>query len=216
VNAAVRSIEGLVAPLLADNVDTDAIIPAAYMRSVGGDQGAGLFARWRLLAGGAPNPDFVLNEPRYRGAGILMSGTNFGCGSSRENAVWALQGFGFRCVIARSFSDIFYDNALRSGLVAVRLRADEHQILARAATQDDAIRIVVDLGLGAVMLPTGERLRFDIEERRRAMLMNGWDEISLTEQRRSSIAAFRASHRARCPWLYLDRGEGQVPPTGMM
>lgn len=201
MNAPVHSIEGLVVPLLADNVDTDAIIPAAYMRSVGGDQGAGLFARWRLLAGGAPNPDFVLNEPRYRGASILLSGANFGCGSSRENAVWALQGYGFRCVIAPSFSDIFYDNALRSGLVAVCLRGADHKTLAEAAMQGDAIRIVVDVALGEVVLPGGARLGFVLEPRRRAMLMNGWDEISLTEQKWPAIEAFRAAYRARAPWI---------------
>lgn len=198
----VNRIAGVVAPLIVDNVDTDAIIPAAYMRSVSADQGAGLFARWRLLPDGTPNAAFVLNEARYAGASVLLSGANFGCGSSRENAVWALQGRGFRCVLARSFSDIFYDNAFRSGLLAIRLPEAEHALLCEAATQPRALRVDVDLGESLIVLANGERLHFAIEARRRAMLLEGRDEISCTEDRAAEIASFRSVHRSRFPWLY--------------
>lgn len=200
----IARIEGVVAPLVGDDIDTDAIIPAQYMRSVSADQGEGLFARWRLLASGAPNPDFALNEPRYRGARILLSGANFGCGSSRENAVWALQGYGFHCVVALSFSDIFYDNAFRSGLLALRLAPAEHRVLVALATRAEALRATVELGPGVVALPGGERLPFAFDERRKAMLMSGRDEISLTEQREDAIVQFRHQQRQRSRWLYLD------------
>ena len=115
-------LSSVVAPLLRDNIDTDAIIPAAYMRSLSTDPGSGLFARWRYRADGSPEPDFVLNDPRFAAARILIAGANFGCGSSRENAVWALDRFGIRCVVALGFSDIFRENAFKNGLLPIALR----------------------------------------------------------------------------------------------
>ncbi|MEO5699355.1 MAG: 3-isopropylmalate dehydratase small subunit [Casimicrobiaceae bacterium] len=195
------TLTSIVAPLLRDNIDTDAIIPAAYMRSLATDPATGLFARWRLREDGSENPDFVLNEPRFRNARILLAGANFGCGSSRENAVWALSRFGIRCVIARGFSDIFRENAFKNGLLPVTLGDPEHaQITALAATQP--LVITVDVAGRRLLLSATESIAFELDPRRQEALLSGTDEIAETLRLASAIDTFRAGHRVRAPWLY--------------
>jgi len=199
------SVKGIVVPLLRDNVDTDSIIPAEFMRSLSTDPGRGLFARWRYRADGSENPDFVLNDPRYRGATILLAGANFACGSSRENAVWALQRFGIRCVIALGFSDIFYANCFKNGVLPVQLPASAHALVVDEALGEEASEATVDLRTQEIELASGRRIGFDLDARRRAKLLSGEDEIAATLNRWATIDSFRAGHAQRAPWLYLKR-----------
>jgi len=195
------TLTSTVVPLLRDNVDTDTIIPAAYMRSLATDPGTGLFARWRYAADGSPDPSFVLNEPRFRGARILLAGDNFGCGSSRENAVWALDRFGIRCVIAAGFSDIFRENAYKNAVLPVTLPPSAHAALARTATAR-LLTLTVDVAQKHLVLDDGEMIAFELDARRRSNLLAGADEIAGTLQHEQAIEAFRARHRERAPWLY--------------
>ena len=197
------SVSGIVVPLLRDNVDTDSIIPAEFMRSLSTDPGRGLFARWRYRADGSENPDFVLNDPRYRGATILLAGANFGCGSSRENAVWALQRFGIRCVVALGFSDIFYANCFKNGVLPVQLPAVAHALVVDEALGECACEATVDLRTQEIELASGRRIGFELDARRRAKLLSGEDEIAATLHRSATIDAFRTGHARRAPWLYL-------------
>jgi len=199
------SVKGIVVPLLRDNVDTDSIIPAEFMRSLSTDPGRGLFARWRYRADGSENPDFVLNDPRYRGATILLAGANFACGSSRENAVWALQRFGVRCVIALGFSDIFYANCFKNGVLPVQLPASAHALVVDEALGEEASEATVDLRTQEIEFASGRRIGFDLDARRRAKLLSGEDEIAATLNRWATIDSFRAGHAQRAPWLYLKR-----------
>jgi len=199
------SVKGIVVPLLRDNVDTDSIIPAEFMRSLSTDPGRGLFARWRYRADGSENPDFVLNDPRYRGATILLAGANFACGSSRENAVWALQRFGVRCVIALGFSDIFYANCFKNGVLPVQLPASAHALVVDEALGEEASEATVDLRTQEIEFASGRRIGFDLDARRRAKLLSGEDEIAATLNRWATIDSFRAAHARRAPWLYLKR-----------
>jgi len=199
------SVKGIVVPLLRDNVDTDSIIPAEFMRSLSTDPGRGLFARWRYRADGSENPDFVLNDPRYRGATILLAGANFACGSSRENAVWALQRFGIRCVIALGFSDIFYANCFKNGVLPVQLPASAHALVVDEALGEEASEATVDLRTQEIEFASGRRIGFDLDARRRAKLLSGEDEIAATLNRWATIDSFRAGHAQRAPWLYLKR-----------
>ena len=196
-----RELTSTVAPLLRDNVDTDTIIPAAYMRSLATDPGTGLFARWRYAPDGSPAAGFVLNDERYRSARILLTGANFGCGSSRENAVWALARFGFRCVIALGFSDIFRENAYKNAVLPVTLPAAEHAALAATATQR-VLTLTVDVAARQLRQDDGTVVSFELDARRQASLLAGADEISGTLQHQDAIDAFRSRHRARAPWLY--------------
>lgn len=196
-----RNLSSVVVPLVRHNIDTDTIIPAAFMRSLAADPGIGLFAGWRYRADGTENPDFVLNDPRYRNAKILLVGSNFGCGSSRENAVWALQRFGIQCVVGLGFSDIFYENSLKNGLLPVVLPAPGHQQLTErlAETVDCPITVDVrELTIACADL----LLRFDLDARRQAILLEGTDEISSTLRLRDGIEKFREHHRQSRPWLY--------------
>ena len=199
------SVKGIVVPLLRDNVDTDSIIPAEFMRSLSTDPGRGLFARWRYRADGSENPDFVLNDPRYRGATILLAGANFGCGSSRENAVWALQRFGIRCVIALGFSDIFYANCFKNGVLPVQLPESAHTLVVDEARGQDTCQATVDLRTQQIELASGRRIGFELDARRRAQLLSGEDEIAATLRRKATIDAFRTRHARLAPWLYLER-----------
>jgi len=199
------SVKGIVVPLLRDNVDTDSIIPAEFMRSLSTDPGRGLFARWRYRADGSENPDFVLNDRRYRGATILLAGANFACGSSRENAVWALQRFGVRCVIALGFSDIFYANCFKNGVLPVQLPASAHALVVDEALGEEASEATVDLRTQEIEFASGRRIGFDLDARRRAKLLSGEDEIAATLNRWATIDSFRAGHAQRAPWLYLKR-----------
>jgi 3-isopropylmalate/(R)-2-methylmalate dehydratase small subunit len=204
-------LTSIVAPLLRDNIDTDAIIPASYMRSLATDPAAGLFARWRYRPDGSENPEFVLNQPLYRKARILLAGANFGCGSSRENAVWALERFGIRCVIALGFSDIFRENAFKNGVLPLQLDKPEHAALAATVTLG-ALHLTIDVPAARIALPSGETIAFAVDERRRHNLVAGTDEIGETLLLGERIERFRQQHRARAPWLYAVTGD--VPTSG--
>jgi 3-isopropylmalate/(R)-2-methylmalate dehydratase small subunit len=199
---------GVAAPLLRANVDTDAIIPSREMKSVS-KQGLadGLFAGWRYRAigGREPDPAFVLNQPAYAGATILLAGPNFGCGSSREHAVWALAEFGIRAVIAPGFAPIFLGNCLRNGLLPARVEAGDVARLAAAVTVDpQRVRLTADLVAQCISGPEGLAIRFEIEPAAREMLLEGLDAIDLTLRSRDAIDAFVARDRVRRPWIYLD------------
>lgn len=196
------TLSSIVAPLVRDNVDTDSIIPAAYMRSLATDPATGLFAHWRYRADGSENAGFVLNDRRFRAARILLSGANFGCGSSRENAVWALHRFGFRCIIALGFSDIFHENCFKNGMLPVALRKADHERLVSRATENDPCVMTVDVESGALSGADGDLFPFDLDPRRKAMLMSGVDEIDSTFELGGRIDAFRQRHRVLKPWLY--------------
>lgn len=205
---ALTTLTSVAAPLLRDNVDTDAIIPSREMRSTGKSGLAdGLFAGWRYRSaqGRQPDPGFVLNQPRFAGAQILLAGRNFGCGSSREHAVWALAEFGFRAVLAASFAPIFYRNCIRNGVLPAAMPADALVQLAEAVeASPDTQRISIDVASGTVSLPDGRRWHFELEPEARAMLVEGLDEIDLTLKLRAAIDAFRWRDRAERPWIYLE------------
>jgi 3-isopropylmalate/(R)-2-methylmalate dehydratase small subunit len=185
-------------PLIRDNIDTDAIIPSREMKTVA-KQGLadGLFAGWRYTAigGREPNPDFVLNDPAYRGATILLGGRNFGCGSSREHAVWALAEYGFRAIVAPSFNPIFRGNCIRNGILPVEIDA--------AAFAETSLPLTIDLAARRVEVPGEAPVPFAIEEEARRMLLEGLDPIDLTLTRAAQIAAFRTSDREARSWAYL-------------
>jgi 3-isopropylmalate/(R)-2-methylmalate dehydratase small subunit len=173
--------------LAADNIDTDQIIPARYLKVTHKTGlGEGLFADWRFLADKSPNPNFALNNPSLRGAKILLAGDNFGCGSSREHAPWALLDYGFRAVISTSFADIFYNNALKNGLLPVALDPASHHRLVDEVGEDPAIKLAVDLETQAVSLPTGEEFHFPLASFSKTCLLQGLDELgyllSLTDK----------------------------------
>jgi len=204
--------EGLVAPMDRANVDTDSIIPKQYLKSIKRTGfGPNLFDSWRYLDHGEPgmdhskrrlNPDFVLNQPRYRGATVLLARENFGCGSSREHAPWALLQYGFTAVIAPSFADIFYNNSLKNGLLLIRLDGKTVDKLFRESAAADGYRLAVDLDQQTVTAPGGESFRFDIDPFNKRCLLNGLDEIGLTLQHADKIKAFEAEHRTHQPWLF--------------
>ncbi len=195
---AFTTITGMAAPLLADNVDTDTIIPSREMKSTGRTGLAdGLFAPWRYTEGRVPDPEFALNQPEYAAAPILVAGLNFGCGSSREHAVWALAEYGIRCVIAESFAPIFAANCIRNGLLPVVLPRDAIAALAgQMATID----------LAAQSVTTGSRTwRFGIESEPKQMLLEGLDAIDLTLKHLPEIDVWTTSDRAARPWVYLEK-----------
>ncbi|HKZ74140.1 MAG TPA: 3-isopropylmalate dehydratase small subunit [Steroidobacteraceae bacterium] len=201
-------LEAVAAPLLRANIDTDAIIPSREMKSVSKTGLAdGLFAGWRYtqIGGRERNPEFVLNRPEYAGARIILAGENFGCGSSREHAVWALHEYGIRAVLAPSFAPIFYGNCVRNGIVPVRLAAGRIEALAtQVAVDPQRRRILVDLAARRVVGPGGAVFEFTIEDEAREMLLAGLDAIDLTLQHREAIDAFRRRDRAARPWIYLE------------
>jgi 3-isopropylmalate/(R)-2-methylmalate dehydratase small subunit len=197
-------LDAIALPLLRENIDTDAIIPSREMRSVGKTGLAdGLFAGWRYreIGGRDPDPAFVLNDPRYRGAQILIGGANFGCGSSREHAVWALAEYGFRAIVAPSFSPIFWANCIRNGVAPVILPVPAVIRLAELAGLADPVRLEIDFSAMAVRAG-GQSWGFDLEPEARTMLMEGLDAIELTFKRAGEIAAFRAADAGRRPWAY--------------
>jgi len=204
--------EGLVAPMDRANVDTDAVIPKQYLKSIKRTgYGPNLFDEWRYLDHGEPgmdhskrplNPDFVLNQPRYRGATVLVARENFGCGSSREHAPWALLQYGFTAVIAPSFADIFYNNSLKNGLLLIRLGPKIVDQLIRETLATEGYRLAVDLEKQTVTTPGGESFAFDIDPFNKHCLLNGLDEIGLTLEHADEIRAFEAKHRERHPWLF--------------
>ena len=195
---------GVAAPLLRINIDTDAIIPSREMKRVSKTGLCdGLFAGWRYTAPGGrePQPDFVLNQPVYAQASILLAGVNFGCGSSREHAVWALKEYGFRAVVAPSFGAIFYNNCIRNGLLPVELPEDAVQALADASERGAPLR--VDLEHCCVEAAGGRVFRFVIQPALREMLLEGLDPVALTLKLQPQIDAFQAADRQARPWVYL-------------
>jgi 3-isopropylmalate/(R)-2-methylmalate dehydratase small subunit len=204
--------EGLVAPLDRANVDTDAIIPKQFLKSIHRTGfGPNLFDEWRYLDHGEPgmdnsrrplNPDFVLNQPRYQGASILLARKNFGCGSSREHAPWALQQYGFRAIIAPSFADIFFNNCFKGGLLPIVLPEAQVDRLFDQVKAFPGFRLVVDVQQQTVSTPGGgETFKFDIDEFRKYCLLNGLDDIGLTLRHADEIRAFEERHLASQPWL---------------
>ncbi len=192
------------APLMRVNVDTDVIIPIDKM--IQGDRetlGPFAFHAWRYLPDGAENPDFVLNQPPYRQARILLAGDNFGCGSSREGAVWAIRGMGFRCVIAPGFGPIFFDNSFQNVVLPVVLPEATVAAFAAQATATPEAPFTVDLERCRITAPDGREVPFEVDPLRRQGLLQGLDDITLTLRRESEIAAFQEADRARRPWVYL-------------
>ena len=195
------SITGVVAPMDRVNVDTDQIIPAVYLKRIERTgYGQFLFAAWRFNEGGSPNPDFVLNFPSYKNAGILVAGRNFGCGSSREHAPWALLDYGFRVIIAPNFADIFHKNCFDNGIVPVHLTEDQVQQIMSKATNNPGYKITVDLESCVLNDEEGFRTPFKVHndpathEFRRHCLLNGLDDIALTLEHEDKITAYEARH----------------------
>ena len=203
--------KGLVAPMDRANVDTDAIIPKQFLKSIARSGfGPNLFDAWRYLDKGEPgqdpalrkpNPDFVLNQPRYKGASVLLARKNFGCGSSREHAPWALEQYGFRSIIAPSYADIFFNNCFKNGLLPIVLpEADVDALFGELAAQP-GYRLAVDLTQQTVTTPSGTVHRFEVDAFRRQCLLNGWDDIGLTLQHAEKIKSFETARLKRHPWL---------------
>jgi 3-isopropylmalate/(R)-2-methylmalate dehydratase small subunit len=209
---AFTQINGLAAPLDRANVDTDAIIPKQFLKSIKRSGfGPYLFDEWRYLDHGEPgmdctnrpkNPDFVLNKPRYQGAQVLLARENFGCGSSREHAPWAIEDFGFSVMIAPSFADIFFSNSYKNGILPI---VASHEVVDRLFKECEATEgytLNVDLESQTVTTPTGFSFSFDITPHRKHCLLNGLDEIGLTLQHADEIKSFEAKHKAAQPWLF--------------
>jgi len=205
-------LNGLVAPLDRANVDTDAIIPKQFLKSIKRSGfGPNLFDEWRYLDHGEPgmdnsirpvNPDFVLNQSRYQGAQILLARENFGCGSSREHAPWALDDYGFRAIIATSFADIFYNNCFKNGLLPIRLAAEQVDELFVVVSANAGYKLIIDLEKQTISAPNGKVYKFEVEEFRKHCLLNGLDDIGLTLQHVGEISAYEEQHRAEQPWLF--------------
>jgi 3-isopropylmalate/(R)-2-methylmalate dehydratase small subunit len=199
------TLNSVAAPILRENIDTDVIIPISRLvgNSVRGTLGQWCFTPLRYKPDGSENPEFVLNREPYRGAQILLTGVNFGCGSSREGAVWALYEMGVRCVIGSSFGDIFFNNCFQNGLLPVVLDRQTVESLAREVeASQGAGRISVDLAEMIVTAPSGKRHSFAVEPARREALLEGLDEIALTLKRAPEIAAFQARDREQRPWVH--------------
>ncbi len=202
---------GLVAPMDRENVDTDAIIPKQFLKSIKKSGfGPNLFDEWRYLDHGEPgqdptsrriNPDFVLNQPRFQGASILLARKNFGCGSSREHAPWALQQFGFRALIAPSYADIFFNNCFKNGVLPIRLSESQVGKLFDDVAAFAGYRLTVDLERQVVVTPDGNELGFEVEPFRKFCLLGGYDDIALTLRHAEKIRAFEAERLLKQPWL---------------
>lgn len=185
------TFDGVVAPLFQPNIDTDQIVPKQFLKRIERTGfGAFLFYDWRFNPDGSPKPDFVLNKPRFAGASILVAGMNFGCGSSREHAPWALLDYGFRAVIAPGFGDIFYNNSLKNGLLPIRLDETTVAAIVANAQNIDGYSLTVDLVNKTVSDPRGLSVSFDLDDFRRHCLLNGLDDIALTLQHEVAITAF--------------------------
>ena len=204
--------QGLVAPMDRENVDTDAIIPKQFLKSIKKTGfGPNLFDEWRYLdqpgqpgvpeSARKPNPDFVLNQPRYRGASVLVARKNFGCGSSREHAPWALQQYGFRAILAPSFADIFFNNCFKNGLLPIVLPESVVAQLFDEVAAFPGYELKIDLERQVVIRPQGEEIAFDVLPFRKYCLLNGFDDIGLTLRHKDKIAAFEAERLATKPWL---------------
>ncbi len=199
------TMTGLVAPLDRTNVDTDQIIPKQFLKTIHRTGlREGLFFDWRKRPDGSPDPEFFLNWPRYQGASILLTRDNFGSGSSREHAPWALLDEGFRCLIAPSFADIFYNNCFQNGILPVVLKPDEVDTLFQEVSATEGYRLTVDLEAQTVTTPGGTTYRFDIEPFRKNSLLKGLDAIGLTLQHEAAITAYEQRRKTEAPWLFPD------------
>ncbi len=206
------TLNGLVVPLDRANVDTDAIIPKQFLKSIKrAGFGPNLFDEWRYLDHGEPgmdpasrrpNPDFVLNFPRFRGASVLLARENFGCGSSREHAPWALEDYGIRAIIAPSFADIFYNNCFKNGLLPIVLDAAIVDKLFRECEANEGYRLTIDLAVQTVTTPSGDVLPFDLDAGRKHRLLNGLDDIGLTLLLSDKIRAYEERRKVEAPWLF--------------
>jgi 3-isopropylmalate/(R)-2-methylmalate dehydratase small subunit len=206
------TLTGIVAPMDRSNVDTDAIIPKQFLKSIKRSGfGPNLFDEWRYLDHGEPgmdnskrplNPDFVLNQPRYQGASILIARENFGCGSSREHAPWALLDYGFRVVIAPSFADIFFNNCFKNGIVPIVLDATIVDELFKAVAAKEGYQLAVDLEAQTITTPEGKNIAFEVDTFRKHCLLNGLDDIGLTLQHEDDIHAYERRRVQEAPWLF--------------
>jgi 3-isopropylmalate/(R)-2-methylmalate dehydratase small subunit len=209
---AFTQLNGIVVPLDRANVDTDAIIPKQFLKSIKRSGfGPNAFDEWRYLDHGEPgmdnskrqlNPDFVLNQPRYQGASILLTRENFGCGSSREHAPWALLDYGFRAIIAPSYADIFFNNCFKNGILPIILNADVVDSLFQAVDAAEGYKLTVDLPTQTVNTSDGKSYPFEVDAFRKHCLLNGLDDIGLTLQHLDDIKAFEIKHKAGQPWLF--------------
>ncbi|MFZ5484959.1 MAG: 3-isopropylmalate dehydratase small subunit [Pseudomonadota bacterium] len=205
-------LDGLVVPLDRANVDTDAIIPKQFLKSIKRTGfGPNAFDEWRYLDHGEPgmdnskrplNPDFVLNHARYRGASVLLARENFGCGSSREHAPWALEDYGFRAIIAPSFADIFYNNCFKNGLLPIVLPAETVDALFKETAATEGYRLTIDLAAQTVTTPAGQVFAFEVDAERKHRLLNGLDDIGITLQFTDRIQAYEARRKQEAPWLF--------------
>ena len=206
--------QGLVAPMDRANVDTDLMVPKQFLKSIRRSGfGPNLFDELRYLDEGVPdadnshrplNPDFPLNFPRYEGASILLARENFGCGSSREHAAWAMEDFGFRSVIAPSFADIFRSNAFKNGILPIELSASQVETLFQAVQAEEGFALDIDLEDCTVTLPQGDTWSFEVDAFRRDCLLQGLDDIGITLESAAAIRDFEVQHQARFPWLFED------------
>jgi 3-isopropylmalate/(R)-2-methylmalate dehydratase small subunit len=195
------TLEGVAAPVHQINVDTDAIIPKQYLKTIKRTGlGKGLFSEQRYKDDGSENPDFVLNKPAYRKAKILVAGDNFGCGSSREHAPWALQDFGIRCVISTSFGDIFYNNCFKNGLLPIRVSPEDLEKLFDDADRGANSTLTIDLEKQEIHGPDGGVVKFDIDPFRKHCLLNGLDDIGLTRRHEREIAGYESKAKDSRPW----------------
>ena len=209
---AFRSHTGLVAPMDRANVDTDAIIPKQFLKSIKRSGfGQNLFDEWRYMDHGEPgvdntrrplNPNFVLNQARYLGATVLLARKNFGCGSSREHAPWALQQFGFKAIVAPSFADIFFNNCFKNGLLPIVLAEPEVDQLFNMLFATPGLKLHIDLARQVVEVPGAEAYRFEVEEHRKQSLLNGWDEIGLSLLQADKIRAYEVARQIKEPWIF--------------
>jgi len=195
------TLTGVAAPLPMVNVDTDMIIPKQFLKTTKRTGlGSALFFEMRTRPDGSPNPDFVLNKPAYKNAKLLIAGANFGCGSSREHAPWALLDFGIRCIVAPSFADIFYNNCFKNGVLPIAVPQEQVDRLMEDASLGANAVITVDLERQEIVRPDGSRIHFDVDPFRKQCLLNGWDDIGLTMRHEKDISDFEARRRISEPW----------------
>ncbi|CAH1658092.1 MAG: 3-isopropylmalate dehydratase small subunit [Chelatococcus sp.] len=196
------TLTGVAAPLEIVNVDTDMIIPKQYLKTIKRTGlGAGLFAEMRFKEDGSENPDFILNKPAYRNAQILVAGDNFGCGSSREHAPWALLDFGIRCVISTSFADIFYNNCFQNGILPIKVSPEDLDKLMDDARRGANATLTVDLESQTIKGPDGGSISFDLDPFRKHCMLNGLDGVGLTMEKRDAISSYETKTKETHPWL---------------
>ncbi len=195
-------LRGVAAPLNILNIDTDMIIPKQFLKTIKrSGLGVNLFSEMRYTDDGGENKDFVLNKPAYRSAEILVAGDNFGCGSSREHAPWALLDFGIRCVISTSFADIFYNNCFKNGILPIKVNADERDALLADAADSENPELSIDLVSQTISRPNGVQISFEIDPFRKQCLLDGLDDIGLTMEKETSISRFEAGRKTDMSWL---------------